>query len=445
MKKIILLSFGLILSFQLIAQIPKGDRILSWQIDIAQNSIYDSSFTYAQKACMESTHLFFTWSQIEPNSGNFDSAFMQNTLDIANFYFPYKNTSIELQIATINTLAKETPADLLNINFSDSVMITRFKSLIDTIFNHIPNIEIDALNIGNESDIYFGTDSSLYIDYKVFLDSVIPYAKQKYYNLHGKTIKVGTTLTHDGLTSVSKKNLCKKLNDSLDIISVTYYPLNPDFTMQNPSVVNTDFNSIVTLYPDSLQPIYFVECGYASSATCNSTEVLQSQFYHNVFTAWDNHISNIKYLSIFKTNDWSQATVDSLGLYYGITDTIFLEFLRTLGVRTWDNNGINKLAYETILCELDARNWCAVNCNPTSIANNDKPTAIQIYPNPTNGLVTINTTEKISIIKIYNLTGKLLFSTSNSFFNLESLSSGIYFIHLQTENGDIYRRKIIKQ
>ena len=445
MKKIILLSFIVLLSTQLTAQIPKGDRILAWQIDLAQNSNYDSSFAYAQKACMESAHLFFTWSQLEPNQGNFDSAFISSTLDIVDFYFPYKNTSIELQIATINTVAKETPADLFNISFSDTAMISRFKTTLDTIFAHIPNVEITALNIGNESDIFFGTDSLQYIAYKTFLDSVVPYAKQIYFNLHGKDLKIGTTLTHDGLTSPNQSNLCKVLNDSLDIVSVTYYPLNSDFTMQSPSVVFTDFNSIVNYYPDTLQPIYFVECGYASSAICNSSETLQSQFFHNVFTAWDTHKSNIKYLSIFKTTDWSQATVDDLGQYYGITDTIFLEYLRTLGVRTWDNDGTNKIAYETIRCELHARNWCQVNCNSVSIEEPENLNSVSIYPNPTYGRITINTADKVSSVQLFNMEGKLLFSTTETTFEIESIAKGLYLIIIQLESGEIYRSKLIKE
>ena len=41
-----------------------------------------------------------------------------------------------------------------------------------------------------------------------------------------------------------------------------------------------------------------------------------------------------------------------LGVFYGLNDNVFLEFLRKLGVRTWDNDGTNKPAYETIICEL---------------------------------------------------------------------------------------------
>jgi len=444
MKKCILI-LGFFISVSSFAQLPKGDRILAWQVDLAENNNYDSAFVYAQTGCMESVHLFYTWSGIEPTFGTFDESFINNTLDIANIYYPAYNTKVELQIAPINTNVKETPSDLLSTNFNDQTMIDRFKTLLDTVFQHIPNLELSALNIGNESDIYMGTNSSQYSAYKTFLDSVVPYAKQLYFNLHGTDLKVGTTLTFEGLTSVSTSALCQSVNNSLDIVALTYYPLNPDFTMESPSVVNVDFANLVSIYSDTLQPIYFVECGYASSDTCNSSEILQAQFYENVFTAWDTHYDNIKYITFFKTTDWSQQTVNDLGVYYGFSDPIFLEFLRTLGVRTWDNNGNNKLAYEVILCELSYRNWCAVNCNLTSVKNQQIKPTVSIYPNPTDGLINIETERKIKNISLFDNVGKLNSISANKIVNINNLTAGIYYIVIEFETGDIYRDKIIKQ
>ncbi len=444
MKKfiIVLIVFISVNSF---GQLPKGDRILAWQVDMAENNNYDSAFGYAQTGCMEAIHLFYTWSGIEPNSGNFDASFINNTLDVANIYYPAYGIKAELQIAPINTNMKETPIDLLSTNFNEQTMINRFKILLDTVFQHIPNLELSALNIGNESDIYMGTNSIQYAEYKVFLDSVIPYAKQLYFNLHGTALKIGTTFTFDGLTSTTTSSLCQSVNNKLDIVTLTYYPLNPDFTMESPSVVSDDFANLISIYSDTLQPIYFAECGYSSSVSCNSSEVLQAQFFENVFDAWDTYFDNIKYLTIFKTTDWSQQEVDDLGTYYGITDTIFLEYLRTLGVRTWNNNGNNKLAYEIILCELNARNWCSVDCKPTSINNQDIRTTIGIFPNPTNGLVNIKTDKEIKSIYLFDILGNMTGVTTSKMINISNLTNGIYNIIIEFNTGEIYRNIIVKQ
>ena len=445
MKKLVGLSLLGLMSISCYAQLPKGDRILAWQVDMAQNANYDSAFAYAQTGCMESIHLFYTWSGLEPNAGNFDTSHVINALDISNIYYPAFGVKAELQIAPINTIAKETPADLVGTSFDSPTMINRFKALLDTLFTHIPQLELSALNIGNESDIFLGTNSAGYAAYKTFLDSVIPYAKQLYFNLHGTDLKVGTTFTFDGLVGASTSALCQSVNSGLDIVTVTYYPLNSNFTMESPSVVSSDFSNLVAIYSDTTQPIYFAECGYASSTVCNSSETLQAQFFSNVFSAWDAHYDNIKYLTIFKSTDWSQQEVDTLGAYYGITDTTFLEYLRTLGVRTWDNDGSNKPAYESILCFLQARGWCSVNCIGTDIEENHMGSKTSIYPNPATDMVNVVSEESITQIEVYNNTGELIFVARNKTIALDHLSKGIYHLNIQLESGKTEQQKLIKQ
>lgn len=445
MKILVTILLANIFIINTYSQLPKGDRILAWQVDMAENNNYDSAYAYAQTGCMESIHLFFAWSSIEINNGNFDASYIANTLDIINFYHPYYGVKAELQIATINTVAKETPADLLTVDFDDPIMINRFKGLLDTLFTHIPNLELTALNIGNEHDIFMGNDATQYAQYKTFLDAVVPYAKQLYFDLHATDLKVGTTLTFDGLTSASTSSLCQSLNDSLDIVSLTYYPLNPDFTMESPAVVSSDFSNLISLYPDTQQPIYFAECGYSSSDECNSSEMQQAQFFENIFTSWDTYYDNIKYLTIFKSTDWSQQEVDDFAIYYGISDTVFLEYLRTLGIRTWNDDGTNKLAYESILCVLNVRDWCSVDCNTTDISNSMEVNDIEAYPNPTSGLININSENLIEQIEVYNYIGKLCFVTNNTIADLSELSNGLYYVIIRLQTGEIKREKLIKQ
>lgn len=83
------------------------------------------------------------------------------------------------------------------------------------------------------------------------------------------------------------------INNSLNAANV-YYPLfdvkaelqiatiNTN-NKETPEVVVDDFGSLVDIYSNPEQPIYFVECGYASSSVCNSSEELHSEFYRNVF------------------------------------------------------------------------------------------------------------------------------------------------------------------
>lgn len=451
MKKLVLLSIVCLLAIKGYCQSPKGDRTLAWQIDLAENNNYDSAFAYGYNACMESVHLFTKWTDIESDTGVYNASHINGFLDVVNIYYPAWNVEVELQIAPTNTGLKEVPSELMNLPFNHPSVINRFKILLDTVFAHIPNVTLSALNIGNESDINFGTDVNQYNEFKAFLDSVSSHAKALYFNLHGTELNVGTTFTHHGLIDNATSNLCKSVNDSLDIVSVTYYPLNGDFTMKPPSFVSTDFGTLVSEYPDTTQPIYFVECGYASSPLCNSSETLQADFWTEVFDAWDNHEANIKHITVFKSTDWSSAIVNQLGQYYGIQDTIFKEYLRTLGVRTWQGDGTNKEAYERIKCELDARNWCNVSCSvTTTLTENANGISMSVYPNPAKDVIIFHFDQQLAnsyTLKLFNSQGQLvrIVNNINDIFVLErqNLKSGIYLFQIGLKNDIFQRGKFI--
>ena len=68
-----------------------------------------------------------------------------------------------------------------------------------------------------------------------------------------------------------------------------------------------------------------------------------------------------------------------------------------------------------------------------------------LYPNPTNGIVRINSTNQtIQSIKIYSLTSELLHEYFTSEFSIADLPEGIYIVAGQTDNGFFYS-KLIKQ
>lgn len=415
--------------FPLFAQLDKGDRMFAWQIDSAEDDDYIAAYNFGLDACMESTHITFVWSEIESNENTFVPTGLER-LDIINYFHPLFGVKAELNIGPINTVAKEVPEDLQDLPFDSPILIDRFKAALDTVFSHLQDLELSVLNIGNEIDIYFGTNETQFLAYKAFLDEVVPYAKEVYFDIHGSQLKVGTVCTFDGLTSPEKVALCQAVNEDLDVVSVTYYPLNPDFTMENPEVVLTDFDNLVSIYPDASQPIYFTECGYSSSPICNSSEALQRDFFQNVFTAWDEHYDNIKYLSVFKSTDWSQAQVDLYLDYYGIEVIEFAEYLRAIGVRTWDGSGTNKLAYDQIKCELEARNWCDVACSVTIIETADSPKEWSLFPNPVENILFVPA--DFNGYRILTTKGELISEgpIQGSGIEVFALDAGIYILHV---------------
>ncbi|MCF8357928.1 MAG: T9SS type A sorting domain-containing protein [Prolixibacteraceae bacterium] len=450
MKPIILTGICLLLTvYTLRGQLPKGDRILGWHIDMAENNKYDSAFMYAAFACMESVHFTFTWSEIEPRINNYNPEFIEY-LDIINIYYPQFGIKTELQISPINTNRLEVPEELTDINFDNPEMIARFKKLLDTVFSHIGNVEIVALDIGNESDVYLGTNSEQYRQLGTFLDSVTPHAQHLYKQLHDEELKVGTTFTFEGLTDPAKGPLCKQVNQNRDIVAVTYYPLDHGFIMKPPEVVIPDIERLIDWYPDDSKPVYFVEIGYSTSKLCNSNEEKQARFYQYVFKAWDTFYDHIKYLTIFKLTDWSQETVEAMGQYYGLNNPAFLEYLRTLGVRTWAGNGTNKLAYYQIVHELESRSWCSFSSADENLAIRPKICTPVVFPNPAKGVAMLffgNNNENRYILKLFDNNGKrirTIHQENPRFIIIErkGLEKGTYFYQLTTNHKIVNTGKL---
>lgn len=69
-----------------------------------------------------------------------------------------------------------------------------------------------------------------------------------------------------------------------------------------------------------------------------------------------------------------------------------------------------------------------------------------IYPNPTNGLFTVNSASTISEIAVYNNLGQLIFvSEENNQVDISALSKGIYFVKIKNENGQTEIKKVVKK
>ena len=72
---------------------------------------------------------------------------------------------------------------------------------------------------------------------------------------------------------------------------------------------------------------------------------------------------------------------------------------------------------------------------------------IQIYPNPSNGFITLNSNIEFVKIEIRNTLGQLLnqIQIKNNNIDMSMLNNGIYFIQATDAKGNIYANKIIKE
>ncbi len=69
---------------------------------------------------------------------------------------------------------------------------------------------------------------------------------------------------------------------------------------------------------------------------------------------------------------------------------------------------------------------------------------VSIYPNPTSGIININTNAQIVNIEVTDITGKVIYIGNTNSIDISTQPNGVYFIKVQTEDG-IITRKILKK
>ena len=340
------IGFIVLLLFSSVAQtLPKTERLLSISITESSNKDYGYAFTLAKDAGMQVTGFSLKWDELEPTPYKYASD--PNWFQVINDFFPTQAIAVSLMIGPIDTNNLRLPPDLADKSFDDPQVIERFKRLLDYVFSEIPQLGLSSLSIGNEIDGYLGTNKQLWKEYTYFFQEVSSYARTKRPNL-----VIGSKIGFWGLTGNSRE-LSADIIRASDVVMVTYYPLNNDFSVKNPEVVHEDFATLVELYTN--KPIYILEAGYPSSPLLNSSESKQAQFVQEIFKAWDTQSEHIKVLDFLWLHDIPPAVVEELGGYYRLRDEKFLAYLATLGLRT--HEGQDKEAFKVLKLEAEMRGW----------------------------------------------------------------------------------------
>ena len=74
--------------------------------------------------------------------------------------------------------------------------------------------------------------------------------------------------------------------------------------------------------------------------------------------------------------------------------------------------------------------------------------SVQIFPNPAGDYINVISSAAIAKISIADVTGRVLIQVENNSttqLDISKLSTGVYFLNLQMENGELTSYKIIKQ
>jgi hypothetical protein len=81
----------------------------------------------------------------------------------------------------------------------------------------------------------------------------------------------------------------------------------------------------------------------------------------------------------------------------------------------------------------------------SGIQGHDASAAVTVYPNPSNGLVTVNVGRIVkSTVNVYNVVGAEVlvreFNSQSSTLDLSGLDAGVYFIKVTTDNGQVTKQ-----
>lgn len=326
--------------------VPKGDRMLSIDVNMAEDNDYDHAFRLAKEAGMQTVPLSINWKDIETSPGKYEDP--GHVLQIANAYYPPAKTKVALYIRSVDTGSKPVPADLLNTPFTDPVTAERYLQMLHWVFSQIPDVDIEFLSVGDEMDLFWDDQKEQYREWGVFFKAVRASLKAKRPDL-----KIGFTITLYGLTRGLADEF-KRINQESDVILVSYYPTD-DKGLREPAAVDSDYDALVKMYPNRV--IYIEQTGYPTSSLFGSSEAKQGEFIRETFRAWDKHREQIKYISFTWLHDLPQSALDFYTQYYGTSDESLLEFLRTLGFRTYTGKGEDKESFRAIKAEAKARGW----------------------------------------------------------------------------------------
>jgi len=341
--------------------VQKGARQLGVDIlDTTPTSSFNNNISLVQAAGASYMILPIGWNQIESSTPSDCTTAGTYTdpgseLETFNSLLPANNIKLSLSILPISTSINLMPSNLAALPFDNSLVICRFQKMLSFVFSKIPNIQLVSMQFGNEIDEYSAASStSFWSQYWGFYVNVSQTAKGLSPGL--KTSVIGSLYGASGQSTNSlAQGGLKQIWNSADVVVVTYYPLNTDFTVKSPTVASSDISALANLYPNN--KIYFNEIGFPSGSTSeNSSQALQQQFLHDIFQVWDTYSTQIPNMTFVRLNDYSLSAAQSVAANYQLSgNLIFIEYLQTLGLRTYD--GVDKPAFSQLKAETSARGW----------------------------------------------------------------------------------------
>jgi|GEM_PF-2031597 len=133
----------------------------------------------------------------------------------------------------------------------------------------------------------------------------------------------------------------------------------------------------------------------------------------------------------------AELTTEGEVLYWVATDDLqtFPSYYSTDGGSTWMANE----AYDGIFTLYGE---CV---EETLAAGGNELSGISVFPNPTGGILNVESGEEIKALEIYDLNGRKLMAVQNKRIDISALPSGNYILKVAFSDGNVMTRKIIRK
>jgi hypothetical protein len=417
-------------------------RIFSIGLDEGPNNDFNAALQKALDAGMTGTQLFMNWSDLEPDSGQYD---FENTYLWAAQWYGARDLKVIFYINPINTNQKEVPADLMNVDFDDPRMISRFKTLLDTVVTYLGD-ETIYFAMGNEINGYLH-DSTSFEEYAKFFNEVSGHVKTL-----KPGIKTGYAVMLDAQFHLHQPYMAETA-DSADVMIGTYYGTSGDSVI-DPVEIESLIDTFVTLSGD--KPLIISELGYPCSPVLRSSDSMQADFITHAFIAWEKHKNKIPFIHFMKMWEWTSAQVQVFTQYYGLDNPEFVAFLSSIGLH--DTLGNPKPAWDRLVQESRKYGFLRIE----TLWSNQRPgLSVRCWPNPFSTSVyfeirTANSELRDLELAIYDIRGKLVHQFSNrsshsAFRNsvyawdARNQPNGIYIINVKTGKRRFIKKLILQK
>lgn len=360
-------------------------------------------------------HTILTWPELAAMQANGTLVGYVSYLEQLKIDYGFK---YHLLIRNPSTTVNPVPRIYSGLNFEDSELTNAFYDFATAIIDSFGTV-LDYLTVGGESDIYFITHPNEMDEYVDLLSRIAGYL-----NTNQPSTKFATVVTFEHGVQ-SNDDLWQLTKSFSDMLAITYWPLNGDFTIIPSAIADIEDNMSDLLIAADGKPVVIKESGIPSSTFLGSSEIIQAEFIEELFRQTI-HIDEIEIVGWDFLADFNNATVDFFVNFQQIFTPEFRAYFESLGLM--DTLANPKPGYSTYLNMLDKV------CLQTDLQDIEPNDQLKIYPNPADNLLIVDFPQEFHM-EIINVLGKKVLTSKTRQTDISKIETGIYLVLIKSEDG----------